>query len=333
MFPIGRRFSIHFSDSERKREYLGPGAGLLWDSAPEKLLRFGSEGQRPFNGRVGAGWHGMHKLVDYICANPRVSVKFVMFSRLGWLSLLSWTMISASGDEAVAQSSVSIYEGPPVLTASIYARNSAKLLFKFKRTVSCSGAKVSVMREYSYPDGRLAAREQVAYEGNVLRSYRLEELQIGSSGVATLGRDPRDPAKTLVNVEYSKDTGSRARARNETTESGVLVNDMVGAFIASNYERLQNGAKVNCRYLVISRRETVGLSFIKERETSWHGRDVIVLRMQPTSRLISVLVDPLYFVVEKASPHRVLQYVGLTTPKVGESGHWKDLEATTVFDW
>jgi hypothetical protein len=280
-----------------------------------------------------AVWHGIRKFVDYICANPSVSVEFVMFSRLWWLSLLSWTMISATGNEAVAESSVSIYEGPPVLTASIYARNSAKLLFKFRRTVSCSGANVSVVREYSYPDGRLAAREQVAYEGDVLHSYRLEELQIGSSGVATLGRDPHDPAKTLVKVEYSKDPASRARARTEATESGVLVNDMVGAFIASNYERLQNGAKVNCRYLVISRRETVGLSLIKEGETSWHGHDAIVLRMQPTSPLISVLVDPLYFVVEKASPHRVLQYVGLTTPKIGETGHWKDLEATTVFDW
>jgi hypothetical protein len=108
---------------------------------------------------------------------------------------------------------------------------------------------------------------------------------------------------------------------------------MVGAFISSNYDRLQNGAKLNCRYLVISRRETVGLTLVKDGETSWHGHEAIVLRMQPTSPLISILVDPLYFVVQKASPHRVLQYVGLTTPKTGENGHWKDLEATTVFDW
>jgi hypothetical protein len=55
--------------------------------------------------------------------------------------------------------------------------------------------------------------------------------------------------------------------------------------------------------------------------------------MQPTSRLLSALVDPLYFTVEKSPPHRVLQYVGRTTPKKLAGDQWKDLDAVTVFDW
>jgi hypothetical protein len=32
-------------------------------------------------------------------------------------------------------------------------------------------------------------------------------------------------------------------------------------------------------------------------------------------------------------PHRVREYTGRTTPKIQVKGKWKDLDATTVFDW
>ena len=55
--------------------------------------------------------------------------------------------------------------------------------------------------------------------------------------------------------------------------------------------------------------------------------------VEPTSPIISALVNPLFFTIEKASPHRVLQYVGRTTPKIKAGGKWKDLDAVTVFEW
>jgi hypothetical protein len=48
---------------------------------------------------------------------------------------------------------------------------------------------------------------------------------------------------------------------------------------------------------------------------------------------LATLVDPLYFTLEKAPPHRVLRYAGRTTPKTQVGGKWKDLDAVTVFDW
>jgi hypothetical protein len=221
-----------------------------------------------------------------------------------------------------------------MLTGSIYARDTSppKLLYKFRRTASRSGSQTIVLREYTYPDGKLAAREHLVYEGPSLRSYRLDELQTESRGLAILSPDPRDPSRTLLNIEWTKDGGS-PHSRTEVLTSGALVNDMMGEFISSNFERVQAGAKVNFRYIVVSRKETVGLSLSKDGETTWNGQAAITLKLQPTSRIISALVDPLYFTVEKAAPHRVFQYVGLTTPKGGSPGHWKDLAAVTVFDW
>ncbi len=60
---------------------------------------------------------------------------------------------------------------------------------------------------------------------------------------------------------------------------------------------------------------------------------VLVVRMEPSSSFLGTLVDPLVFTLEQAPPHRVLQYVGRTTPKIQVAGKWKDLDAVTVFDW
>jgi hypothetical protein len=59
----------------------------------------------------------------------------------------------------------------------------------------------------------------------------------------------------------------------------------------------------------------------------------VILKMRPTNPFFATLVNPFYFTVELAPPHRVLQYVGRTTPKIREGNRWKDLDAVTVFDW
>ena len=247
-----------------------------------------------------------------------------------------WSVAICSGRDLLA-TPVSIYEEPSSLTASIYARgsNPPRLLFKFRRAASVSGSTVHVLREYLYPDGRVAAREQVLYDGNKLQSYELDELQTDSFGLVRLHEDPKNPGKLQASFDYGKDLRHRTHARSstETVTPGVLVNDMIGVFLSANYDRLEQGQKVNCRYIVVSRRETVGLSFSKQSDTTYQGHEAITLKLQPTSPLISVLVDPLYFIVDKAPPHHVLQYTGRTTPKINEGGHWKDLDVMTVFDW
>jgi len=257
-----------------------------------------------------------------------------MISRAFAASLLIWVSVLGPIRHGAANASPE-FDEPGVLTASIFARDTSppRLLYNFRRTASHSGSQTTVLREYTYPDGKLAAREQLAYDGKSLRSYHLDEYQTDNWGTATLGPDPRDPARTLLTIQYSKDRGSRGQSRTEVLNARALVNDLMGEFISSNFERVQAGAKVNCRYVVLSRKETVGLSLSRDGDTTWHGQPASILKLQPTSPLLSVLVDPLYFTVEKAAPHRVLQYVGATTPKVGAPGHWKDLDAVTVFNW
>ena len=72
---------------------------------------------------------------------------------------------------------------------------------------------------------------------------------------------------------------------------------------------------------------------MKSAESTFQGKEVMLVKMGVSSVLLAALVDPLFFTIEKAPPHHILQYVGRTTPKLQAGTKWKDLDAVTVFVW
>jgi hypothetical protein len=249
---------------------------------------------------------------------------------------LALLLLLASSAFVTGQSvSVSKYAEPKSLAGTIYSSDHKAVLFKFSRRLTGSGARLEALREYTYSDGKLAAREHVVYNGDDLHSYQLEELQTGGYGRATVKPDPRAPGKKVLEFEYSKDSASRATPRRsaETLRNDTLNNDMVGPFLAAHWDALMKGEEVKCRFIVLSRRETVGFKFTKESESQWQGKPIVILRMEPTSPLIRPLVDALHFKIEKEGAHHVLEYSGRTTPKIKSGNKWEDLDAVTVFDW
>jgi hypothetical protein len=225
------------------------------------------------------------------------------------------------------------YEEPSYITGSIYSREGKQLLFKFKRIANRSGSTLKVERDFTYPDGRLAARERVVYEGNELAALEVEETQTGGAGSARVRRDPGNAVKGSIAFEYTPEVGGRSKKRTETLQENTLVGDMVGPFLMSHFDALSRGDKVKCRYIVVPRRETVGFTFVKDSAAKQGAKDVLVIKMEVSSRLLEVLVDPLFFTMEQSPPHRVLQYIGRTTPKIRAGDKWKDLDAVTMFDW
>jgi len=224
-----------------------------------------------------------------------------------------------------------------VLTGTIYAKDTAHAqgLFRFRRTVTPAGPQITVLREFTYPEGKPAAREQVTYGTNGLVSYSLEELQIGAAGGVVVNREPGNPAKGRLVFTYNRDVagGGKPRTSTEAWRRDTLVTDMVGPFLAQHWAELARGEKVRCRMVVVPRRETVGFTFSRQEQAAYHGRRAVILRMEATSPIIARLVDPLYFTVEEEAPHRVFQFVGRMTPKVKANGAWQDLDARMVIDW
>jgi hypothetical protein len=250
-------------------------------------------------------------------------------------SLVTWNGWAA--DTPVKPGTPSLYEVPTSLMGTIYEKGTSppKALFNFTREATRSGGKLSVLREFAYPDGKPAARERLVYEGNNLVSFQLDELQIGAGGSARIQREPGNPAKGTISFEYHKDlpAGGSTKTSSESLRPDTLAGDMIAPFLKVYWNELFRGEKVKCRYIVIPRRETVGFTFVKDSETTAAGRPALIIRMEATSPIIARLVDPLYFTVEKESPHRVTQYIGRVTPRTRKNGQWEDLDALFVFDW
>jgi len=240
---------------------------------------------------------------------------------------------------AVANSNGTVlpYEEPKHLIGTILemSPDPKKVLFKSERTSTHSGSGVQVLCEYTYPDGSSAAHEKMVYEAGKLASYELKELQNGERGSVLVRPDPKNPAKQRLLFEYITGQGAETKKKlnSEALDKETLVDDMIPAFITSQWGALMSGSAAKFRYIALSRAETVGFKLVKESETTWKGVQVVRIKMEPTSMIIAQLVDPLFFVVEKNEPHRVLEYIGRTTPLIKKGNKWADLDAVTDFDY
>lgn len=266
-------------------------------------------------------------------------MKGLLFIILGLAGLATEPATGADGaskaepNEPKSPATVLAYQYPEYLEGSIYAQGAEpkRLLYRFKRVATRSGSTLSVDRDFTYPDGRIAAREHVVYQGNSLATYELDELQIGAKGTATV--KAAGGGQTIIELQYAPSSSERTKPRTETLAGAALMADMVGPFLAGHWDSLMRGEKVRCRYIVVQRRETVGFTFTKVAEGSADTGGTITVKMEPTSAVLGLLVRPLFFTIEKPLPHRVLRYVGRTTPKVKQGSKWEDLDAVTVFNW
>jgi hypothetical protein len=243
--------------------------------------------------------------------------------------------LSSHAGVAAESTNVSKYKYPESLTGRVLSPDRKKLLFKFTRKVTQTGSRLDVLREFITPDGILSLREKVVYVGNELTDFQLEQLQIGSKEVATIRPDPDHPGKRLITYEFTKDTLSSAKpkTRTEPLRPDTLIADMLAPFFLGHWQELLRGDEIRCRYIVPQRRETIGFSIEKQSEFARDGRKFIHLKMSPSSLIISALVDPLIFTIEKDGQRHILEYSGRTSLKLKEGNEWKDLNAVTVFDW
>src|SRR4029077_9727436 len=101
------------------------------------------------------------------------------FLHLGGLLLLPLLSSVTSPDASCQSTPAFKYEEPKSLTGTIYSLDRKTVLFRFSRRSTRSGNQLEAVREYTYPDGKLAARERVIYNSDDMQPYELQELQIG----------------------------------------------------------------------------------------------------------------------------------------------------------
>ena len=225
------------------------------------------------------------------------------------------------------------YEYPKLLTGTIYAAHSdlKRVLYKFKRTVTTSSNSLTAVREFTAPDGTLAARETVVYLGDDLVSFEVEDLQAKTSATVQLSHAAK--TKATIAIKYVSGDNTKTNVTTESLRADTLISDMIAPFLTVHWDDLLKGKEVKFRFVAAERAETIGFKFAKHAESTRNGKPVVVLKMSPSSFMIAPFVNPIFVTMEKDGDHRVLQYDGPTTPKIKDGNEWKDLNAVTVFNW
>jgi len=226
------------------------------------------------------------------------------------------------------------YAEPKQFTGTLYeiGSNRQKVLYTFRRTATGSNTIVHVEREFLGTNGSVAAAETAVYESGRLVSFHMQEFQAQVSGAVQVAPDPKSPERQQLFIGYAKGLNP-PKGDAQKLQPDTLTDDTIYPFMMVHWSDLMRGDSVKFRFISLEWERTFMFRFVKTGESVQAGRTVEQIRMEPTGLIVSRLVNPLLFIVEKDSPHHILSYIGRTTPRVKKGKTWKYLDAETVFDW
>jgi hypothetical protein len=259
-----------------------------------------------------------------------ISCRVALF--LAWLCVIP-ACFAADTADAPASGPVD-FASPALLTGTLYAISSDRkeILFTFRRTATRSGPTVNVQRQFLATNGAVAAEEDVTYDSGRLVSFQMREFQAQVSGSIQILPDPRDPARQKLVISY----GHGLTPTNGDTQKlpfDLVIDDTLYPFMMAHWDGLMRGDAVKFHFVSLEHERTFEFRLMKTGESVQDGRTVEQIKMEPVSIIVSHLVDPLLFNVEKDGARRILSYTGRTTPRVKKGKAWKYLDAETVFDW
>jgi hypothetical protein len=263
---------------------------------------------------------------------PQVSHLWVV----RWMALLlAWQMSSAAG-LAVDPSGIAAagdVAGPARVTGTLYeiGSNRHKVLYHFVRTAHRTGPTVRVQRQFTTPDGRVAAAETVLYRSNRLVAYEMKEFQANLSGSIWIEPDPAKNGQSNILIGYGKSLAP-PRGDPQPLKPDTLIDDDLYPFLLVHWDELMRGESVKFHFVSIEWKRTFNFQLVKTGESVVDGHPCEQITMNPSGLLLAQVVNPLVFTVEKAASHMLLSYIGRTTPRVKKGDAWKYLDAETVFD-
>lgn len=198
-----------------------------------------------------------------------------------------------------------------------------KLLFNAVRTEVQEGERLTAQTQFTTPDGKQAVVEDLVAENGKALKYTQSQLQLGTIGSVEVKGDE-------LHFTFTKD-GTTQTAIEKRTDNFVVGPSML-AYVRASWDRLMAGETIEFRIGVLDRRETVGFKFFKTAEETVDGKEMVRMKMKPTSFIISALVDPLIFVMEKKTG-RVHQVIGRMVAKRRVGDEWKDLDADAIYEY
>jgi hypothetical protein len=208
-----------------------------------------------------------------------------------------------------------------------------QFLFNFQRSTRRSGSTVLVERRFDRPDGSTGAVENIVYKSGQLVSYEMKEFQAGLWGTIQIHPDPKNPDRQKIFINHGHVNDSKAKGTGDDLPQNTVIDDTLYPLILAHWDELLRGAIVKFHFVSLEWEKAFAFKLTKAADSILDGKWVVRIKMEPSSPIVARFMNPIYFSIEKDGPHRMLEYVGRTTPRSKKGKSWKYLDAETVFDW
>jgi hypothetical protein len=173
--------------------------------------------------------------------------------------------------------------------------------------------------------GELAFEEKALIKGSELIKDEIDQRQLKQK--ATIEKVDKEIVFTLT------DSDGKTKTSREKFKGSLVVAATFSPWVRDHWEQLVKGEKIEFRYGVWNRQETVGFELFKVSEEIIDEKKTFKFKMKASSFIIAALVDPIYFTYSDKG-ERLLSYVGRTSPKLPkDKGGWKDFDAEIVYHY
>ncbi|MCB0391333.1 MAG: hypothetical protein KDD58_08580 [Bdellovibrionales bacterium] len=197
-----------------------------------------------------------------------------------------------------------------------------KVLYNIERINKFEENKEYLAIKFAEPDGTPAVTEEAFFVNDKLMRYTVNYHRRNEQGEVLI-KDGR------IYFEYNKD--GKKKKNDEKFVDNFIVGLSMSKFIEANWDKLVAGKTLDVRFGVDYRLDTVGFSIFRQKDKE-KEKNIMRVKMKPSSFLIAALVDPIYFNFD-LNTKKMLSFSGRTKPKQKIKDKWKDLDGETVYIW
>ncbi len=214
----------------------------------------------------------------------------------------------------------------PHFDAKIYdMKDHSKQMFNYKSEFEINGSTKTYYNTITDLDGTVLVLEKTVMTLNgdteTLESFEQEQKQIGTKGNLKI----RDGKAYFTFVK-----GDKTKEDDEKFTDDFAVTSSLVKLLQARWADVMKGDTLKVRLAVLDRQETVGFQFRKEKDKEINGAPGVVLKMKPSSVIISALVNPLYFGFS-ADGKFLLELEGRTSVKLKNGEKFDDFDGYTVY--
>ncbi|MBC7690874.1 MAG: hypothetical protein H7222_03840 [Methylotenera sp.] len=213
----------------------------------------------------------------------------------------------------------------PFRGGQIYEISSERkiLLFTIHAELKEPDAKTrTFVSSYLAADDTEAMSETATYENLKLMKYRVVQKQLNELYELTL-------ADSKLHFSVTR------KGKTETSEEKLPENLLIGPsfvpFFQQHWNELKAG-RLRFRLAVLDRKASYEFDFQRLREIKFEGQEAVLVKMTPTSSMISAFVQPTYLTLS-SDGSRIFEIKGRMLPKLKVGSRWKDFEGEAYFTY